>query len=108
MSFNSKTARKQAGKQPCVVIDRDPDGNDFVYADSGVVDFGRSAHIRENPMYRYTPLPIPDGSLNQPASFLADGSEAERRVRIIAGALEGLKKRVRVRFRSLCSQRHLA
>jgi len=79
MSFNRKTARKQAGKQPCVVIDRDPDGNDFVYADSGVVDFSRSAHIREDPLYRYTPLPIPDGWLNQPAWFLGDGSEAERR-----------------------------
>ena len=102
MSFNRKTARKQAGKQPCVVIDRDPDGNDFVYADSGVVDFSRSAHIREDPLYRYTPLPIPDGWLNQPAGFLGDGSEAES-ARIIAGALEGLKKRVRVRFRSLRS-----
>jgi len=92
MSDKRKTARQEASKLPCVVIDRDPDGNDFVYADSGVVVFSRIAHIPQDPLYRYTPLPIPGGWLDQPAGFLGDGSDAEKRLHIIADALERLKK----------------
>lgn len=94
MSSKIENARDEGDNQPCVVIDRDPDGNVFVYADSGVRVFSRSSHIPQDLLYRYTPPPIPAGWLDRPAGFLGDGSEAEGRALAIAEALNMLEVKV--------------
>lgn len=84
----SKTARSEAGGRPCVIIDRDADGNHRVYADPSVVVFSRSADIQDDPLYRYTPSDIPEGWLDRPAGFKGDGSAAEERALVVVEAMK--------------------
>lgn len=67
MTMPDKTARDDAGGRPCVVIDRDANGDHRILADPGVCVFDRSIHTPDDPLYRYTPSPIPEGWLDQPA-----------------------------------------
>ena len=68
--------------KPRVVIDWHPNGDHTVYADGDVDVYCRSAHTERDPLYRYTPEPIPDGWLDEDAGYLGDGSIAERRLTI--------------------------
>lgn len=80
MKQRKPTAREEAADLPCVIIDRDEHGNDYVYCDPGVHVFSRSTHVLEDPLYRYTPPPIPEGWLDRPAGHFWDGLEAQTKV----------------------------
>ncbi|MEL6207682.1 MAG: hypothetical protein AAFR47_20555 [Pseudomonadota bacterium] len=86
MSTSRNTAREEARGLPCVVIDRDEHGNDVVYADPGVRVFSRSAFNEDDPLYRYTPPPIPGGWLDRITGYKGDGSQAEAKAVALAGA----------------------
>lgn len=89
-SIAPPTARFEAKGLPCVVIDRDGNGGDFVYADPGVVVFSRCAHIPHDLLYRYDPPAVPEEWLGIPAGSSNDSSKADQWVPSRAGTNRGL------------------
>ena len=84
MTSTKSPSNGAAQNQPCVVIDWNENGDFRVYADGNVQVFSQSAHLQNDPLYRFSPGKIPTDWLDQPAGYLGDGSDAEKAARVIA------------------------
>ena len=73
--------------KPRIVVDFKANGDFFIYSDPEVEVICRSADAPDDKLYRYGHYPIPGEWLGgKPIGFLGDGSEADKKGRLIGAA----------------------